>query len=439
MELCDGLTLRQWLRRRDARGGGGGGGGCCVDWRESFDLVQQVAAGLSHVHEQGLVHRDLKPANCCFSRGVLKLIDFGLARPAAAKADADDIHLETVALRGGARGAAITAALRHQAQDGATHSAGVGTPSYAAPEQLRPGAAVSAACDVFPLALIAFELFHPFGSAMERAKIFGGLRRLGERSLDAPRNCRYNAPPCLNTAAAPALPAQLVPLLCAMLQHDPPQRPLCPTVMRSLMLTRAAMEAAAAEAAAPKATHCGGGSGGSDGGGGDGGAGAGAGAGPHGGGSGSAAAAASVAAAAAVAAGGGGTAAYVVSSPPTAGADGSPLTTPSIFELNLSPLSSPTASALTSPPPPPPPATSPSQRGALPLLQLPPAATSPTVLVVPLRPDEPPSAAAVAATAAAALAERDALIARQQCEMAVLVAELRGADAAVSSVSSVAR
>ena len=37
-----------------------------------------------------------------------------------------------------------TKRMRHQAQDGTTHSAGVGTPSYAAPEQLRPGAAVSA-------------------------------------------------------------------------------------------------------------------------------------------------------------------------------------------------------------------------------------------------------------------------------------------------------
>ena len=69
----------------------------------------------------------------------------------------------------------------------------------------------------------------------------------------------------------------------------------------------------------------------------------------------------------------------------------------------------------------------------------------PTVLVAPLpvRPDEPPSAAAVAAAAAeaeaeAAIAERDALIARQAAliarqrwELELLVAELRGADAAV--------
>ena len=47
--------------------------------------------------------------------------------------------------------------------------------------------------------------------AMERAKIFGGLRCLGSRDMNAPRRL----PPCL--AAAPALPAPLVPLLGAML------------------------------------------------------------------------------------------------------------------------------------------------------------------------------------------------------------------------------
>ena len=41
----------------------------------------------------------------------------------------------------------------------------------------------------------------------ERAKIFGGLRCLGSRDMKAPRRL----PPCL--AAAPALPAPLVPLL----------------------------------------------------------------------------------------------------------------------------------------------------------------------------------------------------------------------------------
>jgi hypothetical protein len=75
--------------------------------------------------------------------------------------------------------------------------------------------------------------------------------------------------------------------------------------------------------------------------------------------------------------------------------------------------------------------------------------TSPTVLVAPLpkRPGEPLSAAAVAAAEEeeeAAIAGRDALvarqaalIARQRWELELLVAELRGANAAVCELMSV--
>lgn len=43
-------------------------------------LLEQVATGLHHVHELGIVHMDLKPANILLASGVAKLADFGLAR-----------------------------------------------------------------------------------------------------------------------------------------------------------------------------------------------------------------------------------------------------------------------------------------------------------------------------------------------------------------------
>jgi formylglycine-generating enzyme required for sulfatase activity len=48
---------------------------------EAARVIRDLARGLAHVHEQGVLHRDLKPGNVVFdSLGEPKLIDFGLAR-----------------------------------------------------------------------------------------------------------------------------------------------------------------------------------------------------------------------------------------------------------------------------------------------------------------------------------------------------------------------
>src|SRR5262249_21668422 len=42
--------------------------------------IRQAALGLEHAHESGLIHRDLKPENLLLTEGVVKILDFGLAR-----------------------------------------------------------------------------------------------------------------------------------------------------------------------------------------------------------------------------------------------------------------------------------------------------------------------------------------------------------------------
>ena len=71
MELLEGETLDQ----RSARKGG------TLPALELLALMDQALSTLVAAHDKGIVHRDLKPENLFFtSHGVLKLLDFGIAR-----------------------------------------------------------------------------------------------------------------------------------------------------------------------------------------------------------------------------------------------------------------------------------------------------------------------------------------------------------------------
>ena len=51
----------------------------------------EIAEALSAIHAEGIVHRDLKPANVMVSRaGHVKVMDFGVALPAASDSASDD-------------------------------------------------------------------------------------------------------------------------------------------------------------------------------------------------------------------------------------------------------------------------------------------------------------------------------------------------------------
>jgi len=70
MEYVDGLDLHVLVRDKGP-----------LPYEKAADYIAQVARGLAHAHEMGLVHRDIKPANCLVDKHeTVKLLDMGLAR-----------------------------------------------------------------------------------------------------------------------------------------------------------------------------------------------------------------------------------------------------------------------------------------------------------------------------------------------------------------------
>ena len=70
MEFVEGISLDRLVSRR---------GPLAVTMACHF--ARQVALGLQHASEKGMVHRDIKPQNLMVTRkGQVKILDFGLAR-----------------------------------------------------------------------------------------------------------------------------------------------------------------------------------------------------------------------------------------------------------------------------------------------------------------------------------------------------------------------
>jgi serine/threonine-protein kinase len=138
MELLEGETLEALLARAGRR-----------PLPEVLAIVGQIVRALALAHGDGVFHRDLKPANIFLGKDehgrlLVKLLDFGIARRVSAFPGAPRTTERGVVL---------------------------GTPSYMSPEQVQGLAKLDHRCDLWALAVVAYEMLGgvlPFpGDALE--------------------------------------------------------------------------------------------------------------------------------------------------------------------------------------------------------------------------------------------------------------------------------
>ena len=198
LELVDGPTLAN----RIADGS--------LSLAEALRVASQVAAALAAAHEKGIVHRDLKPANIKLaSNGVVKVLDFGLAKVARA------LKKSGIAADGFAG--------EHLDPEAGSV---VGSPAYMSPEQAR-GEPVDTGMDIWAFGCLLYELL------------------TGKRAFDA-----GTVPDTLDavlkrdpdwTALPGATPGSIRALLRRCLQKDPRRRlPTITEAQRALDLAQRA-------------------------------------------------------------------------------------------------------------------------------------------------------------------------------------------------------
>ncbi len=180
MEYVAGRTLDQVIGHRGLPAG------------EALRFAIPLADALAQAHAAGILHRDIKPSNVMVTEeGVVKVLDFGLAKLVAPGGSGDDLTATAPGV--------VT-------REGTV----AGTPAYMSPEQVE-GKALDARSDVFSVGAVLYELVT-------------GVRAFGGESAASVMAAVLREEPQAPTQVARAVPAELEQLILRCLRKDPARR-----------------------------------------------------------------------------------------------------------------------------------------------------------------------------------------------------------------------
>ena len=171
-EYVGGTDLRKLVRKNGP-----------LDMRAAATVISEVALGLQHAHEKGLVHRDVKPGNVLVTPdGHAKLLDLGLSGPMEADAETDSRYGKIV-----------------------------GTADYLSPDHIESPCDPKAAWDIYSLGCTLYyavtgKVPFPGGTIKDKARAHCTLRPLDPRRLN------------------PKLSADFVDVIAEMMAKDPTER-----------------------------------------------------------------------------------------------------------------------------------------------------------------------------------------------------------------------
>ena len=180
MEFVDGKTLQQLIPS----------GGLPV--RDALRYAVPVTSALAAANAAGIIHRDITPGNIMVgSNGVVKVLDFGLAKLTAREEDAGDDTTRTIHVQTG-------------------EDTVVGTAAYMSPEQAeaRP---VDARSDIFSFGAVLYEM-------LTGCRAFQGANRISTMAAILHRD------PKPLTEISSRIPSELDRVVTRCLRKDPDRR-----------------------------------------------------------------------------------------------------------------------------------------------------------------------------------------------------------------------